>query len=71
VNQIDDYNLQDNEYPNNINPNANSGATLALERAKMAMSVAGQSGASASELRNALLDQGDLDPDDGPEGTKD
>ena len=59
----------DNEYPNSINPNANPSATLALERAKMAMALAGEPGEEAEKLRNALLDWGEpeLPAEDEPE----
>lgn len=51
------------EYPNAINPNANSGATLAIERAKLAMSLAGEDSKEGIELRKALLDQDDYIPE--------
>lgn len=60
---ISDEKRRDNEYPNHINPNANPSATLAIERAKLAMSLAGRDDTEAGELREALLDRDDLDPE--------
>lgn len=47
------------EYPNSINPNANPSGTLAIERAKLAMSLVHENGQAARDLQAELLDQVD------------
>lgn len=52
------------DYPNAINPNANPSGTLALERAKLAMSLANNDSPEAKQIQAELLDQSDYIPDD-------
>lgn len=66
---ISDEKRREEEFPGNINPYANPSATMAVERARLAMDLAGRGGPAAAELRDVLLDRdepgdgGGFDPD--------